>query len=293
MKNLWTVSLVALASLSVLVAGCGGGGSSTPTLYGAAAPAPYFFIQTNASPASEPWPNATIKGWAVPNTVQCDITQDPSCIADVGNASIYALTENGIGTFNTNSSGQAYFGTDAIGAEWNFYATDNNSSQCTNGTASTTTLTGLSTGAPVTLTCDQNDAEMVATPGACTVNAGTGLNTCPASVTLTFPPAIAASHSLPLNTALTEVDYNSSGTNLAQSSVSTALTASIVVPTPTTYGTTYLTVYNAAGSLIGVSEFTRNYIAPPPPRCIVPAVSGKFAATPDVVACPEPGPNPE
>jgi hypothetical protein len=294
MKNLHTLYFITLASISFLSVGCGGSGSApSPTLYGAKAPAPYFFIQTNATPASEQWPNATITGWAVPNTMQCDVTQDTSCIADVGNASIYALTENGIGSFKTNAAGQADFGTDAIAAEWNFYATDNGSSQCSNGSASTTTLTGLSTGSQVLLTCGANDAEMVATPSSCVyINneiTGTITNTCPATITLAFPAAIASSHLLTLHAALTATDYNSSGTNLAQSSVTAATTASVVVPTPSTSGTNYLAVYNAAGSLVGVSEFTYTYSIITPPRnpCPTGAVATVHSGpTPDSVFCP-------
>lgn len=266
MRNPGNLLVITLAALSVLVLGCGGSGTKT---YGASG-APYFAITTNyelgSSPTYEAWPNATITGYADTNSLAyyCVPANDSSCIADIGNASPYAITQNEISAFNTNGSGLANFATDAIGAEWYFYATDNGSSQCNGGAALLTTITGESSGAIVTLTCGSNAADMVATPSGCADDHSVEPPTsdCPASVTLTFPPPVSSSESLPVATALTTANYDSSGDNLAQNSVTASTTTSVVVPTPTTYGTTYLGVYNSSGSLIGVSEFTRTYIPP-------------------------------
>jgi hypothetical protein len=283
MKNLQNLCAFILAALSILTVGCGGGGSSTPTTYGAKLPAAYFDIHTTHGNSSvEAWPNVTIKGWAVQNTMQCDVTQDKNCIADVGNASIYAVTQNQILAFPTNGNGEAYFGTDAITAEWNFYATDNNSTQCPGGTASYTTLTGLSGGSMVDLHCGSNLAQMVATPSSCIDNERTGVNTCTATITLSFPPPVSLTRSLPLNVALSVAVYNSSGNNLAQSSVLASTATSVVVPTPTATGTTFLAVRNPAGSVIGASEFTYSYV---PPLC-QNSISSASKITPDIAKCP-------
>jgi hypothetical protein len=283
MMNLKSLCAIVLASLSVMAVGCGGG---TP-FYGASGK-PYFAITTNAHEGSsssyEYWPNATIKGYADTNSLAsyCDTSTDAYCIADVGNASQYAITQNGIPAFNTNGSGLADFGTDAVGAEWHFYATDNGSSQCSGGTASMTTITGESSGAFVTLTCGSNPADMVATPSSCMDNERTGVNTCTATITLSFPPPVSSSYALPLNTSLTAANYDSSGSNLAQRSVTAATTTSVVVPTPTTTGTTYLAVKDATGNVLGASEFTYSYVPPICPNSIVK--SSKIS--PDMAKCP-------
>jgi hypothetical protein len=288
MRNLYNLCAITLASLSVLVVGCGGGG--TP-FYGASGK-PYFAITTNAHEGSstsyESWPKVTITGYADANSLAnfCDASTDKYCIADIGNASPYAITQNGISAFKTNGSGQADFGTDAIGAEWYFYATDNDSTQCNGGTASLTTITGESTGAYVTLTCGSNAADMIATPSSCVDNEQTGVNTCPSTITLSFPPPVSSTNSLPVATALSATTYDSSGTNLAQASVTAASTSSVVVPTPYTTGTTYVAVQNASGNLIGVSEFTRTVIIH---GCITPVTSlstSLSTVTPEYNKCP-------
>jgi hypothetical protein len=293
MKNLRIVCAFTLASLSVLAVGCGSGSGSPPAIItypsNALATTPYFFIQTTAGSSSvEQWPNATITGYANPNTLQCIPTSDPYCFPFVGNPYVYAPNENGIGAFRTNAGGQADFATDAITAQWNFYAADNGSTQCNGGTASYTTLTGLGTGAQVPLSCGANDAEMVATPSSCEFdNAVTPLiDTCPTTITLTFPPAIASSHTLTPQAAMTAAVYNSSGTNLAQSNVTAATTTSVVVPTPSTPGTTYLGIYNAAGSLVGVSEFTYTQINLPKPCPTAVTALARSGPSPDSIYCP-------
>lgn len=293
MTNLKSVFAITLASLTVLSAGCGGGG--TP-FYGASGK-PYFAITTNAHEGSstsyEAWPNATITGYADTNSLAnyCDTSTDPYCIADVGNASSYAITQNGISAFNTNGSGLADFGTNAVGAEWHFYATDNGSSQCSGGTASMTTITGESTGALVTLTCGSNAAEMVATPSDCIIDytVTPSIDTCTSTITLTFPPPVSATNTLPVGAAMVAANYNSSGENLAQSSVTASTTTSVVVPTPATIGTTYLGVYNSSGSLIGAAEFTRTLV--PVSKC--PTASASLSGLTSEMApqCPPKGPN--
>jgi hypothetical protein len=167
-----------------------------------------------------------------------------------------AIYENGITSFSTNSSGAADFGTDAFGAEWNFYATDNGSSQCPNGSASVT----VSGEGPVKLICGQNYAEMVATPSSCLVNQNSGLDTCPATVTLAFPPPIASSRTLPVAAALTATNYDNSGDNLAQASVTASTATSVAVRTPATAGTTYLVIQDTSGNVLGAAEFTRTVV---------------------------------
>ena len=260
MENLQKLFAISLASISILAAGCGGsGGPPTPPWNGPQG-ASNFAINTTVGPYSssaEVWPNVTIQGWDVTQSA-CSPATDSACVMEVGGPYLYAVTQNKIGAFNTNSYGQANFGTDAIGDEWNFYATDNGSTQCNEGSASNTTLQGGSSGEPVNLSCNMYDADMVATPSSCAPNA------CPTTITLTYPPPISSNYTLPLNTELTAAVFNNTGANLRQSNVQAATTTSVVVPTPTAYGTTYLGVYNAAGSLIGASEFA---ILSPPETC--------------------------
>jgi hypothetical protein len=68
---------------------------------------------------------------------------------------------------------------------------------------------------------------------------------------------------------------------LAQSSVTASTTTSVDVPTPTTYGTTYLTVQDSSGNVIGAAEFTRTLI-----RAQNCSDSGR-------IKCPLPGPDPD
>ncbi len=287
MQSLRFVSLIALAFLPVVTTGCG---SSTP-YYGPSGEPNYFTISTMATSPSEPWPNAQITGWADPNTLTCDPATDFSCVAEIGSGtSPYAISQSAISAFDTDSSGLAEFGTDAYLATWDFYAQDTGSSQCAGGSASITIYDFLG-GGQVPLTCGQNDASMISNPGSCRVEPGYTVgnvwipptDTCTASITLSFPSPISSSYVLPLNTPLVSADYSSAGDNLAQNSVEASTTASVVVPTPTTYGTTYLAVSNASGNVIGVAEFTRTYVAPPTNPCLTAASSatGKLAVSPD------------
>lgn len=201
------------------------------------------------------------------------------------------LDPGAIPSFNTGSSGEAYFGTDAYDGTWSFFAKDgpNDVQQSQICTASITIPVPSEVNGQVLLVCGSDDAEMVATPSSCEYNSTVTpvIDTCPATITLTFPPAIASSHLLPLNAALTAADYNGSGTNLAQSSVTAATTASVVVPTPTAVGASYIGVYNAAGNLVGISEFTYTLIHPPPNPCPQVAVAAiRSGPSPDSVFCP-------
>ena len=234
----------------------------------------YLQIQTNVSSPAEAWPNASITGYADPQTLggACNVLTDTSCVPEIGSPSVYAVTENGISSFNTDSNGKANFGTDAFSVSWNFYATDNNSSQCNGGSASITTGAGLSTGSFVSLTCGQNDADMVATPASCIIDEQVRpyTSTCPSTITLTFPPPASSRYSLPLNTELAASTYDDAGAYNGQSSAQASTATSIVVPRPTVNGTSYITVNDAAtGKIYGVAEFTTIVIFPPnppPPR---------------------------
>ena len=263
MKNLQKLLVIFLASISILAAGCGGSGGPppppTPPWFGAQG-APNFAISTTVGPVSssaEAWKNVTIQGWDV-EQYACNPGTDSACIMEVGGPYLNANPQNKIGSFNTNSYGQANFGTTAIGDEWNFYATDNGSTECNQGTASITTIQGGTFGEPVNLSCNANDADMVATPSSCAPGA------CPATITLAYPPPLSSTFSLPLHTELTAAVFNGSGTNLGQSNEQASSTTSVVVPTPTAYGKTFIGVYNPAGSLVGVSEFA---IVSPPETC--------------------------
>jgi hypothetical protein len=258
MKTLHILSSIVLTAVSVVTVGCGGGTTSG----GSKGSPSYLVINTNAAEGSstsyEAWPNATITGYADPNTVAlyCSPASDTNCVADIGNPSPYALTQNGANPFNTGSNGEADFFSDAISADWYFYAKDNGSSVCNGGTASTQTVAGHSSGSNVTLTCWQNLSEMIATPSSCNRYTN-GTTDCPTTVTLSFPPTDSTSTSLPTATALAAVNYNSTGDNVAQNSVTASTTTSVAVPTPTTTGNTYLAVTDpTTGQVIGVAEFT-------------------------------------
>ena len=270
MMNLKSLCAIVLASLSILAVGCGSGGGSgsyTPQSYGStSASSPHFNIQTTntstSGGSSEVWGGVTITGYAHPFTIPCDVTSDSNCIPnvgdviDVGNGN-GALNQNKINAFATDGTyGQANFYTDAQPAIWTFYANGPNNSNCVSTSASFITLENSGDGSTVQLRCGSNAAYMVATPSGCVINVNTGVNTCPAYVTLTYPPPVDSSESLPVATALTAANYSTAGANLAQSSVTASTTTSIVVPAPTTYGTTYLVVQDSSGNVIGASEFT-------------------------------------
>lgn len=271
---------LALALLPVFISGCGSGSTPAIVTYGSqAVTTPYFAIHTVVLQPIEDWPNATITGYANTGTVTCNPTTDTACIADVG-SNLYALTQNGIPAFNTNSNGFANFATDAIGALWYFTATDNNSTQCPNGSSLLTTYTGQSTGAVTELACNQNVTEMIATPNSCSSGPGATTNLCPASVTLSFQSGTTSTDPLPTATTLTEVNYDSSGDNLAQSSVVASSTVTVTVPTPTIYGTSYLVVQDASGNIYGVAEFTVTYVPAPTDPCTTTKGGSKQSCTP-------------
>ena len=256
----------------LFVMGCGS--SSSVPFYGAHGQN-YLQIQTNVSSPAEAWPNATITGYANADTLgsACDVSTDTNCIPEVGSTSPYAVMENGIQAFNTNSNGLANFGTDAFSASWNFYASDNNSSQCNGGSASTTTASGVSTGSMVSLTCGQNDADMISTPSSCIINETVTpyTSTCPSTITLNFPPPASSEYSLPLNTALVSSLYDNTGSYSGQNSVSATTSTSIVVPRPDQNGTAYIAVNDpSTGKVYGVAEFSTIVVfpptSPPPPH---------------------------
>jgi hypothetical protein len=276
MTNLKSVFAIALASLSVLAVGCGGGGAiPTPPSFGStSASSPYFFVQTTTSSSGgsgEAWGQVSVTGYARPNTFSCDVTTDTNCIPNVGDVGIGygALTENNINAFTTNDYGQANFYTDAQPGVWRFYASGPTNSNCPSTSASFETLQNSSDGSTVGLVCGSNPAGMVATPSSCYVHEGSPYtNTCTGSVTLTFPPPISSTNSLPVATALSATNYDSSGDNVAQASVTAASSTSVVVPMPTAAGTSYLVVQDVSGNVIGEAEFTRTVIPVPPKTCI-------------------------
>lgn len=269
MTNLKSLCAIALASLSILAVGCGGGGggSYTPPSFGStSASSPHFNIQTTnistSGGSGEVWGGVTVTGYAHPYTIPCAVT-DTNCIPNVDD---YSDQVNGNGALNQNmmttpittdgTYGQANFYTNAQPAVWTFYASGPTNSNCVSTSAKFITLENSGDGSLVPLRCGSNAAYMVASPSGCVINANTGVNTCPSYVTLTFPPPVDSSESLPVATALIAANYDSSGSNLAQSSVTASTTTSITVPAPTTYGTTYLTVQDSSGNVVGASEFT-------------------------------------
>ncbi len=272
MKSQILCSLATCLSMVSLLTGCGN--PAPPVLFYGAQGQNYLAIQTNVSSPSEAWPNATISGYADPNTLSnaCNVLVDSNCIAAIGTPTPDAVYINGINSFNTNSNGQADFGTDAVRVSWTFYAVDNGSSQCNNGTATTVTNAGLSTGSEVSLTCGQNDSDMVATPATCTINETVTpyQSTCPTNITLTFPPPASSSYSLPLNTQLASAVYTDTGNYSSQSSAMPTNSTSIIVPRPTLGGTAYIAVNDpATGKVYGVAEFTTIVVFPPnsgPPK---------------------------
>lgn len=276
-RSNWIVPICAM--LLMMVIGCGGGGSSTPTSYGATndSSAGFFKIQTSTGPnTAEAWGNVQITGYANYNTVTCDVTTDSNCIADIGNVGLLdgALTKNEISYFDTNSNGEAYFYTEAQSAEWTLYANGAEPSGCTSTQSSFITPENSGNGYVVDIPCGSNPAGMIASPASCTYsyNTATGkvvINTCPTTVTLTFPSSN-SSAALPTASALAVADYSDTGTNLAQSSITASSATSVNVPIPTTPGTTYLAVYSpTTNQLLGGAPFTYNYTVfdQPPAPC--------------------------
>jgi len=285
MMNLKSLCAIVLASLSVVAVGCGsgdGGGSSVPTppSYGSkSASSNHFFIQTSNTSTSggsgEAWGEVSVTGYAHPHTIQCDITNQ-NCIPNVGDDNDVvngneALNQNEIPAFTTNDYGQANFYTDAQSAIWTFYGNGLTNSNCVSTYASFITLENSGDGSQVLLRCGSNPASMIATPSDCMINYNVKppINTCTDTISLSFPPPISSTNTLPVGAAMVAANYDSSGDSLAQSSVTASTTTSIVVPTPTTVGTTYLVVQDATGNVIGASEFTRTVAAIPkstPPK---------------------------
>lgn len=261
-KILGTMSLSCAVLASI---GCGGG-SSTPPSYGSSnAASNYFAIQTltAASGTREAWKNVTISGYADTTSLAsvCSPASDPNCIAEVGGPYLYANTQNAISAFTTDNNGRANFFTNAQPAIWKFDAKGPSQSGCSSVNASNQTYQGEPTGSIVALTCGSNTASMMASPSSCITKidqyGGFISSTCPATVTLSFPVTVSTPVALPLNTSLTAANYSTTGTNLAQASVTASTANSINVPVPTTTGLTYLAVQDAStGAILGVSQFT-------------------------------------
>jgi len=267
-----TLFLIPLAAPFVFfVAGCGGGGGSIPSFGASGHTAYYYSIQTNTTTPNEAWPNVSISGYADPNYLAgaCNPASDQYCIPQVyppggGNYDQYgAFDENAINSFATNGNGEAYFYTDAEPSVWHFYAQGPTSADCPSTTASLVTYQSEGIGAGVLLSCNSFAASMTASPSSCE----TGfinekpVNTCPATVTLAFPASEGNAVVLPLNTSLAADNYDTSGDELRQSSVSASTQASVNVPTPSAGGLTYLAVRNpSTNQILGVGEFTVNVV---------------------------------
>jgi hypothetical protein len=266
------LTLILLASVSLLsTAGCGGG-SSYPPAYGAAHHTNFYLdIETLTTLPNEVWPNVSISGYADPNYLgqYCDPVTDQYCIAQVyppggGNYDLDgAFYENAINSFSTDNNGEAYFYTDAQPAPWNLYANGPQSNDCSSTIASYRTPGTVPFVTQVAITCGSFTASMTATPGSCEtgfINENP-VDTCPATVTLTFPPSEGGAVLLPTGRSLTEAMYDTSGSNLGQSSVTAVSPASVSVPTPLAGGTTYLAVRDpSTNQILGVAEFTVNVV---------------------------------
>jgi hypothetical protein len=288
MKTLRLLSGMILALVFVVIVGCGGSGAAT---YGDTSASQMFTIVTTAtdsSGVSGVWDNAAITGAAAADDYTCDIYDDPNCIVYIGTYDPITdeLLTGSIPGFNTGSSGEAYFGTEASDATWTFNAASDGFA-CT---AQTTVTWDMLSGLVPLQGCSSITTSMEASPGSCVIEPAYTIgtvhiparDTCTATVTVSFAPALTPSSGLPLKTALVAADYSDTGTNLAQSGVTASTTASVVVPTPTTYGTTYLAVGNAAGDVYGVAEFIRTYITPPSNPCASVAEK-KTGASPDAI----------
>ena len=264
MKNYRIIIATVLAMPLIMILGCGSGGTST---YGASSAQNKFTIVTmeSAGPPSEAWPNAIITGQAVPGTYSCTAGEDSNCIVGIGyNILTNELDPGDIPSFNTGDLGEVYFGTNAVDGQWSFDAkTDPQDVGVEMCTASITIPVPYEVNYYVPLVCGSHNAEMVATPSSCNRYTN-GTTDCPASVTLSFSPTDSASSTLPVAIALAAVNYNSSGNNVAQNSVTATSTTSVVVPTPTTTGINYVAVSDTTtGQVIGVAEFTIHVSAPP------------------------------
>ena len=228
-------------------------------------------IHTLTTETSEAWPNVSISGYADPNGLNqyCDPSTDPYCIAQVyppggGNYDQYgAFYQNAIPSFSTDSHGQANFYTNAQPAAWNLYAQGPQNDNCSSTSASFLTDATVPFVTQVELSCGSFSAEMIATPESCETGFINEMpvDTCPATVTLTFPQSESGTVQLPTGRSLTEAMYDTSGSNLGQSSVTALSQASVNVPTPLSAGTTYLAVRDpATNQILGVAEFTVNVV---------------------------------
>lgn len=271
-KNQFTL-LFSLASVVLVLAGCGSG-SYTPPSYGAGSSVPYFEIMTQTQStggSSELWGNVSVSGYGNNLEIACDVATDTTCIPQVYGPHNPSglLTENAISAFTTDKYGNAIFHTNAEGASWAFFGDDKsdstNTNYCSTSFATNTTMPNQQSGFPVVLQCGANAETLIASPSACGIiwvyNSKLQFyqeeNTCPSSLALTVPSALASSNPLPTNMPLVQADVTNTGANVEQSSVSTSSTTTISVPVPSTQGTTYVVVANPqSNQLIGIAPFT-------------------------------------
>lgn len=263
MKNIYIFSATLLAlSVSFFSTGCNGSSDSVPRYGAKSASANYFKIQTITTKivntSIEAWGNTTISGYADPNTVPCDPTNDSDCIAQVGGPYQAAIPQNQINSFKTNGSGLAYFATDAQAAKWFFEANGPSGTYCPATNATATTLRYSSTGTLVSLECGANTATMLATPSSCIIDQSVSpaVYTCGGNITLSIASEDSSSYSLPQNESLVAASFNDSGTNVTQTEVTATDASSVTVAMPTTAGIHYVTIIDPATNLVvGVAEF--------------------------------------
>ncbi len=299
MKRIRALFLLISASAILFCSGCGSG-SSIPS-YGIApssATGAFNFQTSQLSSAGSDtltaWGNTTITGNAEGNIFSvCDPSQDANCIVSISplveGASGYGQpvgsNSGAVYALLTDSNGRAMLYADTTSLDWEFDANGGFGSACLSGSGFTTYGGGVSGGPQIEITCDNAITNFVATPSSCSLryvktgNSYHPVDTCPSTVTLSVEPGVQSTISLPTATALTVADFDSSGTNLAQSTVTASSPATISVPTPATGGTTYIVVYNNSTSkVIGYAPFTY-LIQPPPPIC--PTISS--SASPQIL----------
>lgn len=288
MQTIRTVLLLVSTAGLIFCVGCGG--APPIPVYGAGAGTFEFQtsqLQSLGSTNLVAWGNTTVYGNVTDfEADSCSDLLDDDCIIDI---SEYGYSEDNMppGTINpitTNANGRANFDTDAYNDDWAFYAQYGNADSGCQSNMGDVSYGYASDGGilnnGVTIFCDNSGSttNFVATPSGCSLNwvlvppkftSYEPKSTCPATVSVSVTPALQSSVKLPTGEALTEADFSTSGTNLAQSTVTPSSTTTLIVPTPTTPGTTYIIVYNStANDVLGYVPFTYTVNPePPPPVC--------------------------
>jgi hypothetical protein len=220
---------------SLLGIDCGPGGGANTGGAGSGT----FYVWTKT--ASGVWANANVTGSAEPFSYSCDPTSDQDCYTNFSG-------------FTTGNNGELIFSTDALPATWTAAATGD--STCPSGGNSGPL--SISNGLPIVVHCGATSAgTFTASPASCTwyLDQYTGewdTSNCPASLTLTSNGPI-----FPTSYALNATAYDDTATEMYTGSYTASSSITIVVPAPTTAGTTVLTIVDpTTNEVLGTAVFT-------------------------------------